>query len=312
VHLGNHAEPQKGHLMLLYPSATLKYLRESGRRTTESSQRGMRSVLSLLQSFYPTTQVHAFTEDQLRRFCLATSRAEVPAPGTTLNRRTCVMSFYAWAHYTGMVPTNPAANLKFTVNPPNQGVRQHLWLNEQQVADVIRACPETLRGFRDKVVLSVGFMTGLRCHEITGLRWSNFSPDLVSVSVLGKGRKLMTIGLPPQLSATLLAWKQTAESDVVVPPLGTGFARETLVWSRSLGLQGIRTLTADAGRRAGFPELEPHDMRRSFAGILEAKGVAIQDISKLLRHANIGTTQRYLEKNPAKLVALGNGLEFNL
>jgi integrase len=44
----------------------------------------------------------------------------------------------------------------------------------------------------------------------------------------------------------------------------------------------------------GRPNLEPHDLRRTFAQLGYEAGVSITQISTLLGHATVETTQRYL------------------
>jgi integrase len=44
----------------------------------------------------------------------------------------------------------------------------------------------------------------------------------------------------------------------------------------------------------GKPELQPHDLRRTYAELGRRAGVSISQISKLLGHASIETTQDYL------------------
>jgi hypothetical protein len=38
----------------------------------------------------------------------------------------------------------------------------------------------------------------------------------------------------------------------------------------------------------------------------------IKDISRLMRHSNIGTTSAYLEKNPHRVAGLGDAVSFNV
>jgi integrase len=44
----------------------------------------------------------------------------------------------------------------------------------------------------------------------------------------------------------------------------------------------------------GKPELQPHDLRRTYAELGRRAGVPIAQISRLLGHATIKTTQEYL------------------
>jgi integrase/recombinase XerC len=48
------------------------------------------------------------------------------------------------------------------------------------------------------------------------------------------------------------------------------------------------------GALIGKPELDPHDLRRTYAQLGYEAGVPITQISKLLGHASVATTQRYL------------------
>ena len=57
---------------------------------------------------------------------------------------------------------------------------------------------------------------------------------------------------------------------------------------------GIYNIVNKAGQMIGQPELAPHDLRRTFAQLGFQAGVPITQISKLLGHTSISTTQRYL------------------
>ena len=73
---------------------------------------------------------------------------------------------------------------------------------------------------------------------------------------------------------------------------------------RPITPQAVRKAVRRAGDRAGISELRPHDLRRSLAGMLDARGVPLDQIQKVLRHSSVATTQRYLADNPAKAVDL--------
>jgi site-specific recombinase XerD len=57
---------------------------------------------------------------------------------------------------------------------------------------------------------------------------------------------------------------------------------------------GIYNIVNKAGQMIGQPELAPHALRRTFAQLGFQAGVPITQISKLLGHASVSTTQRYL------------------
>lgn len=294
--------------MLLYPSGVNRFLREANTFKTASSQSDIKATMAQLQAAQPAQRVGAFTERQLVAFCNQAVRGGPAAPNTVKTRRTQVRAFFSWAAYAGLIPSDPSANLRFTVRPASNNVRQGLWLTEQQMASVLQACPdpECPAGRREQLILLSGFTIGLRLTEIsTALRRSNISPDGTTLSFVGKGQKLAQLGLPQQLAHVI---RETASpNDVLIPRIYPGGVN----WTKPLGIAAIRKIVQKAGGRVGF-DLDPHDMRRTFAGMLEQKGLNVQDICRLMRHKSIATTERYLEQNPARVTALGQGLSFDL
>ena len=61
-----------------------------------------------------------------------------------------------------------------------------------------------------------------------------------------------------------------------------------------MSVRGITKRVRLLGERVGLQGLSTHDCRRTFAQLAYAAGVPTTQISLLLGHANVGTTQRYL------------------
>lgn len=290
--------------MKLFPDAAVSYADLSGACNTGPSRRTTLGVLGLLQSKNPGLDLTQFRTEHLTRFCLAPGIA----PGTTRSRKSKLVSFFDWTTYRGMTKKNPATDLKFTVRVRPQGVKHHHWLTEPEVVDLIRSCDTDLLGRRNRLVLMIGTFLGLRREEISLVRWGQFSTDLSSISIIGKGRKLAQLGVPSQLRDELATWRADGPpcSEVVLPWFTTD---RIPLWHKPISEANVYRVVRQAGARINYPDLAPHDLRRSYAGILEAKGVPLQDISKLLRHSNVGITSTYLESNPHKVKALGAAFE---
>ena len=62
----------------------------------------------------------------------------------------------------------------------------------------------------------------------------------------------------------------------------------------SISTTALYNLVQKRGGEIGKPKLAPHDLRRTFAQLGYEAGVPITQISTLLGHANVETTQRYL------------------
>jgi integrase len=63
---------------------------------------------------------------------------------------------------------------------------------------------------------------------------------------------------------------------------------------------GVWHIIDRASAYAGLGHVAPHDLRRSVAGALQESGVAIDKISRLLRHRNVAITERYLSRLPMR------------
>jgi integrase len=65
----------------------------------------------------------------------------------------------------------------------------------------------------------------------------------------------------------------------------------------SMSSVAIFQLVRKYGEMIGIPELAPHDLRRTFAQLGYEAGVPITQISVLLGHSSVATTQKYLNLN---------------
>lgn len=138
--------------------------------------------------------------------------------------------------------------------------------------------------------VALAVQTGLRIDELRHLRADDIGADVVRVRAWGSWRP-----------------KDREERDVPVPASVAALAREMIAWRDSaLGLNSKRLVIGDhwiaerlaaAWTRAELPGDPPgmHDCRRTFATEMSrTPGVSIRDVQRLLGHADLTTTQRYL------------------
>jgi integrase len=92
-----------------------------------------------------------------------------------------------------------------------------------------------------------------------------------------------------RLAAALQEWQVMVGGDHIARAITKGGAV-----GESLSAIGVFHIVRGAGEDIGKPELAPHDLRRTYAQLGYEAGVPITQISKLLGHANVATTQRYL------------------
>jgi integrase len=109
------------------------------------------------------------------------------------------------------------------------------------------------------------------------------------LNVTGKGAKDRIVPINDKLAAAIEEWRAVVGDSCVARSVTKGGAI-----GDSLSAMGIFNIVNKAGQIIGKPELAPHDLRRTFAQLGYEAGVPITQISKLLGHASVSTTQRYL------------------
>lgn len=160
-----------------------------------------------------------------------------------------------------------------------------------------RATPAGLRDFAVLILLS---RLGLRSIEVARLRLEDLDWRRGEVAIRGKGGQLGRLPLPVDVGESLTAYLANGRPPTVL--------REVFVTNRA-PRQAIRAeLVGDvvqrACRRAGVPEVGPHRLRHALATNLMAHGVALRDISQVLRHRDLATTAIYAKVDLVSLRAV--------
>jgi integrase len=196
------------------------------------------------------------------------------------------------------------------VRPPRaeDGQRPGRWLSLDQIKALIYAgsniATSTHQQARNAVVLNMLCTMALRREELSVARWGDLSiqNNRVVLRVHGKGRRMAIIDVPKPVIRALDTWRRLVEPDDPHPPPETSIVRRIWKGGRiaddGLSPDGIWLIIKEAAAHAGIGHVAPHDLRRSVAGALQESGVAIDTISRLLRHSNIAVTEKYLSRLP--------------
>ncbi|MCL4299436.1 MAG: site-specific integrase [Anaerolineae bacterium] len=188
-----------------------------------------------------------------------------------------------------------ALNEAIKVEVPKEQ-KAHTWLTQSEVKNLLDSCnTRTIQGKRDKIVLGLLVGAGLRREELVHLTFAQILVQPIAnrirtvLNVEGKGAKDRVVPINDRLAAALEEWQAMVGGGYIARAISKGGAV-----GESLSAIGVFQIVRGAGEEIGKPELAPHDFRRTYAQLGYEAGVAITQISKLLGHANVATTQRYL------------------
>ncbi|WP_058303776.1 site-specific tyrosine recombinase XerD [Gorillibacterium timonense] len=220
------------------------------------------------------------------------------AASTVSRSLVSIRSFYQYLSNENVISGgNPALQL----DAPKLDKRLPHVLSVDQVIKLLEA-PETgtPAGVRDKAMLEMLYATGMRVTELISLDISKVNPELGFIECSGKNKeRVIPIGktaakwLRLYLSEmrTLMLKQQGDEPALFVNHLGTRLTR-----------QGFWKIMKKYAREARIEqEITPHTLRHSFATHLLDNGADIRSVQEMLGHADISTTQIYIQTMKSNL-----------
>ena len=148
-------------------------------------------------------------------------------------------------------------------------------IEQTHITEVLEKADE-----KERVVLLMLYGLGLRIGELSQVKLEDI--DREWVRIYGKGGKQRQLPLPQAL-------KDALESYIA------GFKPKRYLFEKNgapMQSAHLRYLVQKAFRRCGI-KATPHQLRHSFATHLLQEGARIADVSKLLGHATLATTQVY-------------------
>jgi site-specific recombinase XerD len=157
---------------------------------------------------------------------------------------------------------------------------------------------------RDTVIFLLLPVVGARVSELTGANIADVeaNPDGTGRwTIRGKGGKTRTVPVPQATMACMDAYlairsDRSGSAPLVVSRNGHRLHAQDI--ERMLDRAYKRVLAADP---ANARPVTPHALRHTTATLLLADGWDVKVVSKLLGHANISTTSRYLDQLPSEL-----------
>jgi site-specific recombinase XerD len=179
------------------------------------------------------------------------------------------------------------------------GIRTGCWLTvEQAKALLLSVDRTTIIGKRDAAALALLMGAGLRRDEVCQIRFDqlNWRAGCQIQNLIGKGNRVRTIKLAPWGVDLLKDWIHYPSADTS-PFVMRSFHNGAI--NGSLSPAAVRDIVRHYGSRIGLPDLNPHDLRRTFAKLARAGGAQLETIQRSLGHASLRTTEIYLESGEA-------------
>jgi integrase/recombinase XerC/integrase/recombinase XerD len=152
-------------------------------------------------------------------------------------------------------------------------------------------------GSRNRAMVCLMLESGLRLEEVTNLTVDDVHVKDMFVKVHGKGDKeaYVPIGTTTQKALERYIAHFRAPSNSRTKTLFLN------IYGEPLKYETIKTIFDRLARKTGIVRLHPHLLRHTAATRMLANGADLHTVQRLLRHADIRTTLRYLHLVPQQL-----------
>ena len=239
-----------------------------------------------------------FDAQNLRKFVLERSRRR--GWGATKSCITGLRMFLRFLIAEGQCPAGldecipTVAHWRLSSLPP--------YLQPGDIERVIESCDRsTPVGRRDRAILLLLARMGLRAGDIAHLRLDDIDWEQAWIHVSGKGKRQTRLPLTQEVGDAIAAYLQGGRSPCLTPTL---FVRDRAPF-RALGSHSaVSMIVTRAMRRARVRRPgrgAAHIFRHSAATSMLRQGTSLQEISVILRHRSIQTTEIYAKVDVASL-----------
>lgn len=198
---------------------------------------------------------------------------------TLENYRSYISAFFQWMQREEYITVNPVAKIK----PIQYTEDMKLPFSNVDIDRLRSACKNP----KERAIIEVLLSSGVRVSEMCDLNIKDINFHDKSVHVQhGKGDKARVTYVDDLTVMHLRHYLSTRHD-----------SNEALFLNHSgnrLSKNGAEYIVKQIGKRAGIDKVHPHRFRRTLATTLATRGMAVQDIQKILGHSDIDTTMVYV------------------
>ena len=221
---------------------------------------------------------------------------------TSVNRKlSSVKGFFRFVKLTGQREDNPTQGLR-NLKSPKRLIRTP---TQDDLRILLEDLPfgEGFKGLRDRMMMTLLYLTGMRRSEIISLRAEDVDVRSGYLRIIGKGNKERQLPIPSML-ARLIDEYLRSRSEIIGEHTGPFFITEKgkkvypgLV--HAVVNHYLREVTT-------LKKASPHVLRHAFATHLLQQGANLNAIKELLGHENLAATQVYTHVEIDKLKSVYN------
>ena len=239
--------------------------------------------------YYGTTLNHFFSTvndparristEQIRGYLADYQKINNCSNATIDNIRRNISSFFSWMEEEDHLLKSPMHRI--------HKIKTVTQVKEVITDEIIEKLRDNCRCSRDLAILDLLYSTGMRVGELVKLNISDVNFEERECVVFGKGDKERRVYFDAKAKLHLQAYLEERYDDnpALFVTLDSPHTR--------LKISGVEIRLRELGRSVDAGRIHPHKFRRTMATRAIDKGMPIEQVQKILGHAQIDTTMQY-------------------
>lgn len=276
----------------------IRYLhktKKASNNTEVSYERDLKKLQRYMEEEQHVKEWSEVTVTNLNSYMLYLEREKFAA--STISRNVAsVRAFYQYMYKKGIVHADISGELK----PPKIEKKMPDILTVQEV-DLLLKQPaaESPKGMRDKAMLELLYATGIRVSELIHLKYEdvNMKMSYIRCNERNKERIIPFGNTAKQSMAVYLEnGRKELMKDKDCDELFVNCS------GKAMSRQGFWKVLKSYAKEAGIDvDITPQTLRHSFATHLIQNGADLKSVQEMLGHADVSTTQVYLNMSINKM-----------
>lgn len=228
------------------------------------------------------------TTDDIRYYLACYQLAGKATPVTIDNTRRYLSTFFQWLEDEDLILKNPLKKIKKTKF--KKEMKKAFSFDEiEKIKMSCEKIKKELDRKRQLAIIETLLSTGCRAAELINIKLKDVNFNTGEVKVLGKGNKERITFLNSAATARLNDYLKSrmGNSEYLFCSLQSPY--------KKLEESGLEITIRRLKKLSGIDDIHPHRFRRTCATIAKKRGMPIEEISKMLGHEDLGTTQIYVQ-----------------
>lgn len=245
------------------------------------------------------------TADDIRLYLAVRIHQDKVSKTTANNERRNLSSFYSWLQKEEILLKNPMSK----IDSIKESKTKKKAFEQMELEELRYAC----RSARETAMIEVLLSTWCRVSEVVQIRIDEIRGDKLTAHGKGDKDREVYLNARSQLAVKKYLEERTDSNPYLFPKAkyaGSFKQKHTCFWYQDTKLVddescmdagSLESIVRGIGKRAGVPNTHPHRFRRTGATMALRSGMPLIQVSKLLGHENISTTQIYLDISDEEL-----------